>query len=121
MTSSYWDTHYDEELLKNPIGTKLIYTQFLDDHNRYWVQPNEQQSVPLKRLIEQNKQQEVSIFRFVVALYFSILGNLVGYKNGPSDSVLWRGPFFTVFDGFSVPSDACLNIRLKQRTNILLP
>ncbi len=50
---------YDDELLKNPIGTKLVYNQFRDDYKRYWIQPNEQQLIPLKRLLEQEKQHEV--------------------------------------------------------------
>ena len=59
MVLSYWDSTYDDELLKNPIGTKLVYNQFRDDHKRYWIQPNEQQLLSLKRLIEQDKQHEV--------------------------------------------------------------
>ena len=56
---SYWDSAFDEELLKNVIGTKLLYNQFRDDYKRYWIQPSEQQIIPLKRLMEQDKQQEV--------------------------------------------------------------
>lgn len=59
MRKSYWDSAFDEELLKNVIGTKLLYNQFRDDYKRYWIQPSEQQIIPLKRLMEQDKQQEV--------------------------------------------------------------
>ncbi|XP_046632550.1 sorting nexin-17-like [Daphnia pulicaria] len=59
MRKSYWDSIYDDELLKFPIGTKLVYNQFRDDHKRYWIQPNEQQLISLKRLIDQDKQHEV--------------------------------------------------------------
>lgn len=60
---SYWDTTYDDELLKDPVGTKLVYNQFQDDYKRYWIQPNEQQLIPLKRLMEQNKQHDVHVFK----------------------------------------------------------
>ena len=53
---------YDDELLKNPIGTKLVYNQFRDDYKRYWIQPNEHQLIPLNRLLEQEKQHEVFNF-----------------------------------------------------------
>lgn len=38
----------------------MLYNQFRDDFKRYWIQPSEQQIIPLKRLMEQDKQQEVS-------------------------------------------------------------
>lgn len=56
---SYWDSAYDDELLKSSIGTKLVYNQFGDDLKRYWVLPSDQQVVILKRLMERDNQIEV--------------------------------------------------------------
>ena len=65
---SYWDSSYDDELLTNPVGTRLVYNQFRDDLKRYWIHPNEHQIGPLKRLIEQDKQHDVRFYNLVISL-----------------------------------------------------
>jgi len=74
MRKSYWDSAYDDELLKSSIGTKLVYNQFGDDLKRYWVLPSDQQVVILKRLMERDNQIEVMKLarqiRFYGGVYF---------------------------------------------------
>jgi len=71
---SYWDSSYDDELLKDAVGIKLVYNQFADDLKRYWVAPTEQQISILKRLMtEDNKREVIKLarqVRYYGAVYF---------------------------------------------------
>ena len=72
LRKSYWDPSYDDDLLIDSVGTKLVYNQFGDDLKRYWVQPSEQQISALKRLMDQDSKREVSS-----PLFFVVIASLI--------------------------------------------